>query len=201
MGPYERNYDYELARAGYQVTTLKDTAVTVDFLTTQLNNYTLIIWRTNAYTYRHVEYWYVGETANSATENKYQNDFAQGWLNANAGILGVSLNFFSSHFPVGSLNKVKLILLIASDSDAVSFFLIHAGAQAVVFANGQISLGFGLIDDLTTGLLSYLASGQTLYNAMYNLVSPFVNAQPKDPLDNSYSPPFWYTGDGTLTLK
>ncbi len=200
LGYYSRVINYELSRAGYQVTTLSDTAVTLDVLLTQLNNYDIVIWRTNTYEYRHVTYWYVGQIANSAAQQKYQNDFAQGWINGNAGILGVSISFFSNHFPSGSLSNVKLFLLIASNSNSIALFLLNAKAKAVIFCNGQVSLAFGLIDDLTGALLSYLARGDTVYDSVYSLVSPFINTEPKDKLDTSYAPPFWFVGDSTLKI-
>jgi hypothetical protein len=192
---------YYLEHAGYQVTTLTNTQVTVDFLLTQLNNYNIVIWRTNTYTWQHVEYWYVGEAANSGTETKYASDFAEGWMNGNAGIVGVNVNFFSNHYTSGMLSNVKLMMLISTDSQTLAGFFLTAGASAVVFCSGPISLGFGLMDDLTNELVAGLAMGQTLYNAIYTIVSPFVqNVQIQDPLDSSYTPPFWYQGNGALTI-
>jgi hypothetical protein len=201
MGQYATNINYYLTQAGYQVTTLTNTEVTIDFLLTQLNNYSLVIWRTNTYNWKHVEYWYVGQLSNSGVETQYASDFAQGWMNGNAGILGVSLGFFSEHFSSGMLNNVKLMLLISTDSDAFAGFFLNAGANTVIFANGAISLAFGQIDDLTNQVVAYLATGQNVYNAVYGAVSPFIqNANNEDPLDASYTPPFWYQGDGTLII-
>ena len=50
---------------------LSNSAVTLDFLTTQLNNYDVIVWRTNTYSFAHTTYWYVGQTVNLAAERKY----------------------------------------------------------------------------------------------------------------------------------
>jgi len=201
MGHYDKDMTYYLTQAGYKVTTLTNTAVTLDFLLNQLNNYSIIIWRTNTYTWKHIEYWYVGQLANSGVETTYASDFAQGWINDNAGILGVSLNFFTEHFTSGTLRNVKLMLLISSDSDAYAGTFVTAGAQAVVFCNAAISLGFGLMDDLTTQLVANLATGHDVYDSVYASVSPFAqNANMEDPLDASYAPPFWYQGDGTLII-
>jgi hypothetical protein len=201
LGQYDEMITYYLEHLGYQVTTLTNTQVTVDFLLTQLNNYKIVIWRTNTYTWKHVEYWYVGELATSGVETKYANDFAQGWMNGNAGIVGLSVDFFSNHFTSGMLSNVKLMMLISSDSDSFEGFFLTAGAAAVVFCSGPVSLQYGLMDDLTNELVAGLSTGQTLYNAIYTTVSPYVqNVQIEDPLDSSYAPPFWYQGDGTLTL-
>ncbi len=201
MGQYDAEITYYLTQAGYQVTTLTNTQVTIDFLLTQLNDYNIIIWRTNTYNWKHVEYWYVGEVANSATELKYASDFANGWINANAGILGVSLGFFKYHFTAQLLSNVRLIMLIASGSLFLSNFMLNAGVGAVIFSLGPISLSFGLIDDLTTELVAYLLMGENVSTAVFKVVSPYVQiSNPEDPLDSSYSPPFWYQGNGALTI-
>lgn len=201
MGEYGTDMVYYLTHSGYQVTTLTNAQVTVDVLLNQLNNYSLVIWRTNTYTWKHIEYWYVGQLATSGVETQYASDFAAGFMNANAGILGVSLNFFSEHFTSGVLGNVKLMMLISTDSDSIAEFALRAGVTTVIFANGAISLQFGQTDDLTTQVLAGLSMGQSVYTAVYGVVSPFVqNSNPEDPLDTSYSPPFWYQGDGSLQI-
>lgn len=200
MGIYRNLITSSLAHAGYNVTFLHDTQVTIDFLQSQLNNYDLVLWRTNIYTFNHLKYWYVGEQVNPNTEQKYASDIAVGWINVNAGILGVSSGFFANHFASGSLGNVKLAVLISSTSDGIAMFLNKAGVGSVIFCNGPITLMFGTVDDLTGLMMNYLASGQNVYDSVYNTVSPFTNAEPKDPLDNSYAPPFWFVGDSTLTI-
>jgi hypothetical protein len=201
MGQYEKDDAYYLTKLGYNVTFLTDKEVTVNFLLTQLNSYSVIIWRTNTYTWKHVEYWYVGELANSGLETTYANDFAEGWMNGNAGIVGISLNFFSNHFTAGMLSNVKLMFLDSSDSIGYSTVFNNAGAKVVVFCNGAVDLGFGLLDNLTTQVIADMSTGQNVYTAVYGAVSPFVqNSNPEDNLDSNYVPPFWYLGDGTFVL-
>ena len=201
MGQYGKDINYYLTSAGYQVSKLTNTQVTLDFLLSQLNNYDIVIWRTNTYNWRHVEYWYVGELASSGAETKYATDFAQGYINGNAGVLGVSLGFFSEHFTAGTLSHVKLMILISTDSDSYAQFFLVAGANTVIFANGAISLAFGEIDDLTNQVVADLSMGQNVYTAVFGAVSPFVqNANTEDPLDTSYTPPFWFQGNATLTI-
>jgi len=201
MGQYGTDITYYLTQSGYSVTMLTNKQVTVDFLLTQLNNYSIVIWRTNTYTWKHIEYWYVGQLDNSGVETQYATDFANGWMNGNAGILGVSVGFFSAHFTNGTLGNVKLMMLISSDSDSFAGFFVNAGATTVIFANGAVNLSFGQIDDLTDQVVASLSMGQSVYSAVYNVVSPFAqNSNPEDPLDSSYTPPFWYAGDGTLSL-
>ena len=201
MGQYAEDMTYYLTHSGYQVTMLTNTQVTVDFLLTQLNNYSIVIWRTNTYNWKHVEYWYVGQLANSGVEQEYATDFANGWMNANAGILGISLNFFSEHFTSPILSNVKLMILISTDSDSFAQIFLKAGATTVIFANGPVDLSFGQTDDLTDQVVASLSMGQSVYNAVYGVVSPFAqNSNPEDPLDSTYAPPFWYQGDGTLMI-
>ena len=60
---------------------------------------------------------------------------------------------------------------------------------------------FGEADDLTTQVLASLSMGQNVYSAVYGVVSPFAqNSNQEDPLDSSYTPPFWYQGDGSLQI-
>ena len=200
MGYYATTLKYDLAHAGYQVSFLSNSAVTLDFLTTQLNNYDVVIWRTNTYSFAHTTYWYVGQTVNLASQRKYADDFKQGRLNGNAGIVGVSLQFLSEHLGKNSLTDVKLVVLISSDSVLMASYFISAGAKAVISCNGAITLSFGEIDDLTGALFYYLARGNNVYTSVFNTVAPFSMLEAKDPLDSFYSPPFWFTGDGTLKI-
>jgi hypothetical protein len=201
MGQYGKDITYYLTHAGYQVTTLTDAQVTVDFLLTQLNNYSIVVWRTNTYNWKHIEYWYVGQIASSGAEITYASDFAQGYINGNAGILGVSVGFFTEHFTAGVLNNVKLMIILSTDSVTFAPYFVSAGADTVIFCNGAINLAFGEIDDLANQVVASLSMGQTVYNAVYGAVSPNVqNSNPDDPLDQSYSPPFWYEGNGTLVI-
>jgi hypothetical protein len=201
MGMYATNLMYYLKRVGYNVTYVTDGAVTVDFLLNHLNNYDLIFWRTNTFNWAHLNYWYVGEKINPVTEQKYASDFAAGWLNDRTGIFGISGDFVRAHFGPNTLTRVKLMVFISSYGNSVAPQFQTAGIQSVVFCNGQISLQFGLIDDLSVQLMSYLTAGENVYSAVYDTVSPFNQGQtPKDPIDTTYSPPFWYAGDGTLTI-
>jgi hypothetical protein len=201
MGQYASGITYYLTYSGYQVTMLTNTQVTVHFLLTQLNNYSIVIWRTNTYTWKSVEYWYVGELVSAQVETQYASDFASGWMSVNARMLGVSVGFFSDHFTSGMLSNVKLMILISSDAASFADFFLNAGATTVIFANGAISLAYSQIDDLTNQVVASLSTGQNVLNAVYNAVSPYIqNSNPYDPLDSSYTPPFWYQGNGALTI-
>jgi hypothetical protein len=200
MGLYRTLITDNLQSAGYTVTFLSDTAVTLDVLQNQLDNYNVILWRTNTYTFDHLTYWYVGQRDNAATEQTYASDVANGYVNVNAGVLGVTSDFFSNHLSSGSLRNVTLVVLVSSDSDVLAPIFVNAGSQSVIVCNADITLTFGTIDDLTASLFSYLATGQDVYDAVYHTVSPYVTITLNDELDNNYTPPFAFFGDSTVTL-
>ena len=92
-------------------------------------------------------------------------------------------------------------MFLSSDGNAVAPMFITAGASSVIYCNGSISLDFGLVDDLAIQMIAYLTQGESVYSAVYNTVSPFNQGQVlKDPLDNTYAPPFWYIGDGSVII-
>jgi hypothetical protein len=192
-----------LKNAGYSVTSLADGEVHIDFLLANLKNYSVVIWRTNTYTQGHVVYWYVGEHVNSDLQQKYSSEFMEGLLNAHAGILGMSPDFIIRHFKAGSLNNVKLLIFLSSYGASIAPQFLAAGVSTVIFNNGVISLQSGLLDDLTISTLGNLLIGkQTVQAAIFNTLSPVNQGQkPQDQYDSTYAPPFWFIGDGTLTLS
>src|SRR5512137_2862834 len=56
LGYYGKLMISNLKYAGYNVTFLADNAVTVDFLVHHLNDYDVVIWRTNTFNYIHTTY-------------------------------------------------------------------------------------------------------------------------------------------------
>jgi hypothetical protein len=199
MGYYAKDAIFYLRHVGYNVTYLTDGAVTVDFLLNRLTNYNVVIWRTDNFVWHHTTYWYVGEKANDGVENKYASNFTAGLMNANTGIVGIDAAFFSYYFRPNSLRGVGIMMFIASDGSTVAPILYGAGAAAVIFCNGYTSLQLGLIDDLTVQIVSYLTQGESVYNAVYDTVSPFDQGQQVE--DTIYAPPFWFIGDAGLTIS
>lgn len=197
---YSSNIQNFLTKAGYQITRLTNTAVTLDFLVNHLNDYDVVIWRTNVYEWAHKLYWYVGEMYNSGTGQKYASDFKAGWIDNHNGILGMSIDFFSNHFTAQSLNNVKLAILISSVSSTYANILLSAGVKAVIYCYSYFTLTYGSIDFVTGQLVSHLASGQGVGDAVSNTVVPYLTMQVQDPLDSVYFPPFWYMGDATVRL-
>ena len=190
-----------LTTAGYQVTYVTNTAVTIDFLLNHLNDYEVVLWRSNVYQWAHQLYWYVGETNNPTTAQKYASDFAAGSLDNHNGILGMSVAFVSKHFTTGQLNNVKLIMLISSESEQFAYIILSAGAKAVVYSYGYFSLTWGNMDYVTQQLTEYLSLGRNVGTAVSTTVLPYLTMQPRDELDSVFFPTLWYMGDATLTIR
>ncbi len=191
-----------LTQAGYNVTYLHDTQVTLNVLTTQLNDYDIVLWRTNAYNWHHVDYWYVGELTNQATLSAYASDVQQGWLDNTNAILGISIDFVAEHFPTGSLNHVKFMMVVSSISVDVALIFLKAGVKSIVDYYGAFSLTLYTIDYTDAQIMRRLASfGQNVHDAVWDTVSAFSNARLRDPIDSVVIPPVWYLGDGLLKLK
>jgi hypothetical protein len=186
---------------GYNTTYLTDGSITVGFVLHGLGNYSVVIWRTNTYISQHTVYWYIGQTVSGEAEQQYATDFNYGWLNAHAGVIGMTGEFIQNHFKAGTLKNIKLLIFVGSYGNSIVPSFLTAGVKTVIFCNGVISLQGGLIDDLTVSILDYMAKGQNVDNAVFNTVSPYAQyTQPQDEYDSTYAPPFWYNGDGTLTL-
>jgi len=201
MGYYEKDLVYYLERVGYNITYVADGEVTVDFLLHDLGNYSVVIWRTNTFNWIHTTYWSIGERTGDGIEQEYPADFAAGYLNDHTGVVGASETFFTTHFQPNTLTGVKVLILEASDGNSIAPFFLTAGVTSVIFCNGEISLAFGLIDDLTVSIICRLTQGMDVYYAVYNTVSPYNQyQQPEDNLDTGYPPPYWFIGNATLTL-
>lgn len=198
---YSKEIQRYLASAGYQVTFVKDTAVTVKFLSTELGNYDLIIWRTNIYSWMHLTYWYVGEHSNKATLQAYAADVAARQLDNTNGILGVNEGFFRTHYPAGSLKNVKLFMIVASSSFAIAINLINAGVRSVIDYYGYFSLTLDMIDYTTWLMVRFLAAGNTVRYTVQEVLYWFQGARVRNPLDTKYIPSIWYMGDGALAIK
>lgn len=190
-----------LTNAGYQLTYVTNTAVTIDFLLNHLNDYEVVIWRSNVYEWAHQMYWYVGEINNPTTAQKYASDFAAGNLDNHNGILGMSVAFIHEHFTAGLLTNVKLTMLISSESEQFAYIILNAGAKAVIYSYGYFSLTWGNMDYVTEQLTEYLTLGQSVGNATSHTVLPYQTMQPRDELDTVFYPQLWYMGDATLTIR
>jgi len=189
-----------LTQAGYAVTYLENTGVTLNFMTKQLNNYNLIIWRSQVYERNHITYYYIGQYDNAATEQVYASDFKSGALDSSNGIIGASVDFFANHVGQGSLTDVKLMVLIASMSDSLSGIFLSAGVRAIIEFTGVFSMQFGFADDIATGIFAYLTQGNSVENSVLNTVLPFQTMILEDPLDSTNIPNVAYTGNAAVTI-
>jgi hypothetical protein len=189
-----------LTQAGYAVTYVADGAVTLDLITTQLNGYDVIIWRTNVYEHAHIIYYYVGQLDSATTALSYASDFASGALDNSHGILGASIDFFNEHFSNGSLSSVKVVVLVTSMSSSIANILVDAGVKSVIYFEGVFSLQFGIVDYLTSVVVRFLASGYDVMDSVSVTMAPFLNLTLEDPLDSLSLPLLVYTGDYVLTI-
>jgi len=200
-----RSYDLmtindSLTRAGYTVTYVADTAVTLNLITTQLDNYDVFIWRTNVYEHAHTIYYYVGQLDSATTAQSYAPDFASGSLDYSHGILGASIAFFSNHFGHNSLFNVKLVVLVSSMSSSIASIFLNAGAKSVINFTGVFSLQFGVVDYLTGVIIRFLSDGYNVADSVSNTMMPLLNLRLRDPLDSLTVPSVVYTGDYTVTI-
>jgi len=199
---YANTIQKYLKNAGYNVTFMRDSQITLTFFRTQLNNYDIIIWRTNAYDWRHTIYWYLGELDNKKARDAYATDFASGAVDNTNGILGISLKFITEYYPAGSsLANVELFMIVSSVSAYVGPFLIKAGVKSVIDYYGAFSLSADIIDYITMMIVRFLAAGNTVKDAVMKTLSIFMNQRtPSQPLDPRSLPPMYYMGSGTLTI-
>ncbi len=201
MGYYAGSLVSSLNHAGYNVTYLADGAVTLSLLLTRMKNYSVVVWRTDSFTQKNATYWYVGEKPSDAAEQRYASDFAAGRITTSTGMVAVSTDFFTNHFGPNALQDVKLLIFVSSNGNQLAPIFLAAGVTSVVFSSGAITLQFGLVDDLTAQLVGFLTQGETVYNAVYDTISPFNQGENlKDPLDSTFGIIFWYLGDGTATI-
>jgi hypothetical protein len=199
MGHLDAVANY-LKSAGYNVTFVSDTAVTIKFLTTQLSAYDVIIWRTDVYDVARTTYWFLGEMADQETSQAYASGVAAGWLDNSHGILGVSIDFFRYHFTSNSLANVKVAILMSSTSISIANVFVEAGVKATVDYYASFGATSNLGDYTTQLLTQYLAAGQTVKDSVTNTVNHFASLVVSGSLDPNYLPPVSYLGDGSVTI-
>jgi hypothetical protein len=200
-----RNQDIEsfnesLMQAGYTVTYVKDGAVTVDFLTNHLNDYQVVIWRTDAYEYAHSVFWYLGQQDSNGLDQTYATSIASGWLDDSHGIIGAGVGFFSNLFPVNSLSNVKLMIILSSMSEIISGYFLSAGVKSIIDFSGRVDFQFNWVDYVTTIVVSYLSEGYDVGDAVSNTIVPLITMILRDPIDTLQIPPMTFDGDPAVTI-
>lgn len=187
----------DLTLAGYNVTFLKDGAVTVNFVTTQLDKYDVLIWRTDMYVHGNTTYWYLGEPGNQTTVAAYAKAISIGTLDASNGLLGVSANFLSNNYGPKSLANIKLAILISSMSITIAQIFVTAGVKTTIDFYESINAPLSLFDWVTKSLVDYLTTGNTVKDSIAKTI---YNYEYVGSLDDSYLPPISFLGDGNLQI-
>ena len=187
----------DLKQAGYNVTFLKDGAVTVNFVTSQLDKYDVLIWRTNMYVHGNTTYWYLGEPGNQTTVAAYARAISIGTLDASNGLLGVSANFLSNNYGPKSLANVKLAILISSMSVTIAQIFVNAGVKTTIDFYETLNAPLSLFDWVTKSLVDYLTTGNTVRDSIAKTI---YNYEYVSSLDDSYLPPISFLGDGNLQI-
>lgn len=187
----------DLKQAGYNVTFLKDEAVTVNFVTTQLDKYDVLIWRTGMYVHGNTTYWYLGEPGNQTSVAAYARSISIGTLDASNGLLGVSANFFSNNYGPKSLANIKLAILISSMSITVAQIFVNAGVKTTIDFYQTLTAPLSLFDWVTRSLVGYLTTGSTVRDSIAKTI---YNYEYVSSLDDSYLPPISFLGDGNLQI-
>jgi len=184
----------ELKVAGYNTTFLSGSAITVHLITTQLDQYDIVIWRTDTYVRGDTTYWYLGQEGNQTI---YAGTIGIGMIDVTNGMLAVSANFFTNTFGPNSLTHVKLAILASSMSITIGQAFIAAGAKTTIDYYENFDAPAGLFDWVTWSLIGYLTSGNTVSNAIYKTI---YNYEYSGALDAGYLPPISLLGNGNLQL-
>ena len=187
----------DLKQAGYNVTFVKGTAITVSLITTQLNQYDIVIWRTDMYLHGNTTYWYLGEQSNQTTLEAYAGAISTRTIDASNGILAVSADFLSSNYGAKSLANVKLAILISSNSIAIAQIFIMAGVKTTIDFYQILNAPLNLFDWVTKSLVGYMTTGSTVRAAIAKTI---FNYEYVSSLDDSYLPPISFLGDGNLQI-
>ena len=192
----------ELKQAGYNVTFVKGTAITVSLVTTQLDDYDIVIWRTEMYVHGNTNYWYLGEQANQTTLQAYAGAISLRTIDVSNGMLAVSADFLSSNFGPKSLANVKLAILISSMSITIAQIFIMAGVKTTIdFYQPEfyqpLNAPLSLFDWVTKSLVSYLTTGSTVSDSIAKTI---FNFEYVSSFDVGYLPPISFLGDGNLQI-
>ena len=184
----------ELRQAGYNVTFLSGSSITIRLISTQLDRYNLVIWRTDSFTLGNSTYWYLGDADN---ETSYEGAIGIGTVAVSNGMIAVNQEFFNKTYETNSLAHVKLAILISSMSITVAQSFIAAGVTTTIDFYQDLQAPPSLFDWVTQSLIGYLTGGNTVNGAIYKTI---YNYEYAGSLDDSYLPPISYLGNGNLLL-
>jgi hypothetical protein len=184
-----------LKEAGYNVTFLSSNTISLSlFTTTQLDQYDIIIWRTNTYVLGNTTYWYLGSQYNES----YAGAIGVRTIAVSNGMLAVNQNFFN--FSPNSLAHVKLAILMSSMSITIAQALIAAGVKTTIDLYQTIDWTVAppsLLDWVTWSLVSFLTTGNDVKDSIYKTI---YNYEYAGSIEDSSLPPISFLGNGNLQI-
>ena len=187
----------ELKNAGYNVTFLTSNTIGLNLFTaTQLDQYDIVIWRTDTYILGNTTYWYLGDQYNES----YAGTIGVRAIAVSNGMLAVSEKFFSNNFPPNSLTHIKLAILMSSMSITIAQTLIAAGVKTTIDLYQTIDWTIAppsLLDWVTWSLVGYLTTGNDVSDSIYKTI---YNYEYAGSLDDATLPPISFLGNGTLQI-
>ena len=187
----------ELKQAGYNVTFLNSNTISLTLFTaTQLDQYDIVIWRTDTYILGNTTYWYIGEQNNES----YAGAIGIRTIAVSKGMLAVSQGFFSNNFPPNSLTHIKLAILMSSMSITIAEALIAAGVKTTIDLYQTIDWTIAppsLLDWVTWSLVGYLTTGNDVRDSVYKTIYNYEYVGSTQ--DNSL-PPISFLGNGNLQI-
>jgi hypothetical protein len=183
----------ELQDAGYNITYLSGSSITLNVLTT-LDQYDVLIWRTDMYVLGNTTYWYLGQQGNQTT---YARAVGIGTIDAANGMLAVSAGYFSNTYGPNSLSHIKLAILASSMSIAIAQTLIAAGVMTTIDFYQYLAAPASLFDWVTWSLVNYLTTGSMVRDSIYKTIYNYAYVSS---LDDSYLPPISFLGNGNLMI-
>ena len=184
----------ELKDAGYNVTFLSSNTITLNLFTAaQLDQYDIIIWRTDNYVLGNTTYWYLGLQNNET----YAGAIGIRTIEISNGMLAVDANFFSNSFAPNSLTHVKLAILMSSMSITIGQALLAAGVKTTIDLYQSLQAPPSLLDWVTWSLVGYLTTGSDVSDSIYKTI---YNYEYVSSIDDSYLPPISFLGNGNLQI-
>lgn len=161
-------YVLQLEHAGYHVDVMFNENVSIAFLRTELAKYDLIIMRTDSYDYEGYTYYCSGEPVSNpaAFASKFADEISSRELQFGV-CAGFSSLFIQHNYPAHSLRG--LVYFPGSVTMGLASVFLAAGAQVFIGYDCSYSLSWGRLDGLSIKLLSYLAKGYTVNEAVTQL--------------------------------
>jgi hypothetical protein len=187
----------ELKEAGYNVTFLSSSTISLGLFTAaQLDQYDIIIWRTDSYVVGDTTYWYIGEQNNET----YAGAIGIKTIAVSNGMLAVNANFFNNTFGPESLTHVKLAILMSSMSITIAQALIAAGVKTTIDLYQTIDWTVAppsMLDWVTWSLVGYLTTGSDVSDSIYKTI---YNYEYGTYTQSGYLPPLAFLGNGNLQI-